>query len=495
MCVLCKFTRHTNHQFRFHASVFFLPCRSVRFVFKIIFGNVFIVQTVVHAVLCNQQIEYGRHQLCFTVGQRDFFHRHFAVNHFVVFAAIVAKADAHHIVRTLFQRTRCKDFLTLRFGFQVPFGAAVPTEAHRTVRHGQAVGILIPNNGFPFGIFLFAQLLVQLGRTQTVTRTVALLVFVQAHQHRHIGQAASVVFKIIGRIVDVEFFQNHMTHGHGQCRIRTLARRHPDIAEFRHFAEVGRDGDGFRAFVTHFGIKVCVRRTRHRDVRTPNQQVVGVIPVGRFGNVGLFAPCLWRCGRQITIPVVERQGDTANQAQIARTGGITHHRHGRNRREADNAVRAVLFDGVCVGGGNQLVSLFPSGTYETAQAALGFVGFGAVFVAHNPFPRFNRVFGFACFAPQFGQCASHHRIFDALCGIHIPTERRAARTAAWFVVRQIGACARIVRLLRFPCDNAAFHVNLPTARTSTVHAVCGADDFIVRPAAAVGLLPTAVFGR
>ena len=292
VCVLCKFTCHTNHQFRFHTGVFFLPCRGVRFVCKIIFGNVFIVQTVVHAVLCNQQIEYGRHQLRFTIGQRDFFHRHFAVNHFVMFAAIVAEADAYHIVRTLFQRTRCKDFLTLRFGFQVPFGATVPTEAHRTVWHGQAVGILIPNNGFPFGIFLFAQLLVQLGRTQAVTRTVALLIFVQAHQHRHIGQATGVVFKIIGRIVDVEFFQNHMSHGHGQCRIRTLARRHPDVAEFRHFAEVGRDGNGFRAFVTHFGVEVCVRRTRHRDVRTPNQQVVGVIPVGRFGNVGLLAPCL-----------------------------------------------------------------------------------------------------------------------------------------------------------------------------------------------------------
>ena len=156
VCVLCKFTCHTNHQFRFHTGVFFLPCRGVRFVFKIIFGNIFITQTVVHAVLCNQQIEYGRHQLRFAVGQRDFFHRHFAVNHFVVFAAIVAEADAHHIVRTLFQRTRREDFLALRFGFQIPFGAAVPTEAHRTVRHGQAVGIFIPNNGFPFGIFLFA---------------------------------------------------------------------------------------------------------------------------------------------------------------------------------------------------------------------------------------------------------------------------------------------------------------------------------------------------
>ena len=310
--------------------MFFLPCRGVRFVFKIIFGNVFIVQTVIHAVLCNQQIEYGCHQLCFTVGQRDFFHRHFAVNHFVVFAAIVAEADAHHIVGTLFQRTRREDFLALRFGFQVPFGAAVPTETHRTVRHGQAVGIFIPNNGFPFGIFLFAQLLVQLGRTQAVTRTVALLVFVQAHQHRHIGQATGVVFKIIGRIVDVEFFQNHMSHGHGQCRIRTLARRHPDVAEFRHFAEVGRDGDGFRAFVTHFGVEVCVRRARHRNVRTPNQQVVGVIPVGRFGNVGLLAPCLRRCRRQVAIPVVERQGNAANQTQVTRTGGITHHRHGRN---------------------------------------------------------------------------------------------------------------------------------------------------------------------
>ena len=61
------------------------------------------------------------------------------------------------------------------------------------------------------------------------------------------------------------------------------------------------------------------------------------------------------------------------------------------------------------------------------------------------------------------------------------------------MVGQVGAGARIVGLLGFPGDDAVFNVDFPRTRTGTVHAVGGAGDFVVRPAAAVGVLPLAVF--
>ena len=41
MGVLGEFAGYLNDQFRFDAGMFFLPCRSIGFVIKIIFGGVF----------------------------------------------------------------------------------------------------------------------------------------------------------------------------------------------------------------------------------------------------------------------------------------------------------------------------------------------------------------------------------------------------------------------------------------------------------------------
>src|SRR3546814_20832144 len=50
-------------------------------------------------------------------------------------------------------------------------------------------------------------------------------------------------------------------------------------------------------------------------------------------------------------------------------GGIGDHRHGRDRREAGDAVGSVFLDGVDVGGADDLVGFFPARPDETAHAA------------------------------------------------------------------------------------------------------------------------------
>src|SRR5690606_10860908 len=69
------------------------------------------------------------------------------------------------------------------------------------------------------------------------------------------------------------------------------------------------------------------------------------------------------------------------------------------------------------------------------------------------------------------------------------------RAAARLMVRQIGARARIVGLLRFPGDDAALDINLPRAGTGTIHAMRGTHDLVVLPALAIAILPAAVFVR
>ena len=59
------------------------------------------------------------------------------------------------------------------------------------------------------------------------------------------------------------------------------------------------------------------------------------------------------------------------------------------------------------------------------------------------------------------------------------------------MIRHVPASARVIGLLRFPRDDAAFDVNFPRARARAVHAVRRADDLVVTPAITIRGLPLA----
>src|SRR5690606_13447003 len=94
-------------------------------------------------------------------------------------------------------------------------------------------------------------------------------------------------------------------------------------------------------------------------------------------------------------------------------------------------------------------------------------------------------------APCLQQASADERVFDARARIEIPAVAGPARTAAGLVVGKIGARARIVRLLGFPGDDPALHVDFPGARSGAVHAVGGPHDLVRGPALPVGVLPLA----
>ena len=287
----------------------------------------------------------------------------------------------------------------------------------------------------------------------------------------------------------MEFLQDHVAHRHRQRGVGALRRVQPEVGELGDLGVVGRHRDDLGALVADLGEEVRVGRARLRHVAAPGHDERRVVPVGRLGHVGLLAPGLRRRRRQVAVPVVEAHAHAADQRQVAAAGGVGDHRHRRDRREADDAVGAVLLDRVDVGRGDDLVDLVPLRADEAAEAADRLVRLGLDRVLDDRRPGLDRPQRLARLAPQADEAAAHHRVLQPVGAVHVPGVRRAARAAARLVVGHVGPRARVVGLLRLPGDDAALDVDLPAARAGAVDAVGRAHDLVVRPAVAVGVLP------
>ncbi|SVK52868.1 Uncharacterised protein [Acinetobacter baumannii] len=375
--------------------------------------------------------------------------------------------------------------------FQVPLALLAPAETDGALRRHQLAAAAVDSNGFPLGIVFLAQSVHQIGGAQQAAGgVVAAFTRLQQHQHRHVGIAAHVVAEVADFAIEMELFQHHMAHRQRHRAVGALLRIQPVVANF---GVVRRHRHGFGALVTHFGKEVGVRGARLRHVGAPGDDVGGVVPVGGLRHVGLLAPGHRRSRRQIAIPVVEAQAGAADQRQVTGTGGVGHHRHRRDRREADDTVRAEGFGGIDVGSGDQFIDLLPAGADEAAAAARHLVAFGFFRIADDRSPGLDRIAVLRFrLAPQFEQPLAHQRVFQPVGAVQIPGVAGAARAAARFMVGQVGAGARIVGLLGFPGHQTILHVDLPTAGTGAVHAVGGTHHFVMLPTAAVAVFPVAV---
>ena len=318
----------------------------------------------------------------------------------------------------------------------------------------------------------------------------------QHHQHRHVGVAADVVVEVRAALPafarEVELLQDDVAHRHRHRGVGALLGMHPDVGQLGDLGIVRRHRDRLGPLVADLGEEVRVGRARLRHVAAPRDDVARVVPVGRLGHVGLLAPDLRARRRQVAVPVVEAHAHAADQAQVPAAGGVAHHRHRRDRREADDAVRSVLLDRVDVGRGDDLVDLVPARPHEAAQAAHLLVVAALLVGLDDRRPRVHRIVRQARRAPVLEQAPAHHRILHAVGAVQVPAVRRAARAAARLVVGHVPARARVIGLLRLPGDDATLDVDLPRAGARAVHAVGRADDLVVRPAVAVGILPGAV---
>ena len=236
-----------------------------------------------------------------------------------------------------------------------------------------------------------------------------------------------------------------------------------------------------------------VGSARLRHVRAPEHQEARVVPVSAFRHVGLLAPGLRRGWRQIAVPVVKGHAGAADKAQIARTGGVADHRHGRDRREAEHPVGAVGLGRVGVRGGDDLGRFVPTCPHETALAAGLCIRGPQGRIVLDRGPCGHRRHRGAHLPPGTHQAAADERVLHPVRGIEIPAVGGAPRAAARLVVGKARPRARIVGLLGFPGDDPGLDVDLPRTRPGAVHPVGRADDLVVLPAVSVSVFPVAVF--
>ena len=228
-------------------------------------------------------------------------------------------------------------------------------------------------------------------------------------------------------------------------------------------------------------------------VRAPGDEVARVVPICRFRYVGLLSPGLRTGGGEVAVPIVETQAHPADERQITAAGGVGDHGHGRDRRKTSDAIGAVFLDRIDVGRGDDLIDLVPARPHESAETAHGLEASRFLSVFDQALPSLDRRERLARFAPQFHQPTADQGILQPVAAIEIPRIARPAGTAARFVVGHVRPCARIVGLLGLPGDDAAFHVNFPTARTGAIDPMGRAHDLVVLPTHAVGVFPRPVF--
>ena len=322
--VIGKFASDLDRLLTRHAGDDFLPGRGARHAGVVVaLGDVAAPQTTVDAQVGGHQVEHGGDLGSAAVGQGDAAHRDAAQLDAFAFGVLeVLVEDAAEIREGNIGRLAALDLgqgqvnvaAVLAFtGFDVPLALLAPAVADGAERRNQLAGGAVDGDGLPLGVVLLAEVVGQIRGAQEAVGDVAAVLFVQAHQHRQVGVALGVVAEVFARRLEVEFLEDDVGECLGQGGVGALLRVEPEVGELGDFGVVRGDGDGLGALVTDFGKEVRVRGTGLRDVGAPGDDVVGVVPVGRFRHVGLLAPHLWRGRRQVAIPVIETKASTAYQ--------------------------------------------------------------------------------------------------------------------------------------------------------------------------------------
>ena len=293
---------------------------------------------------------------------------------------------------------------------------------------------------------------------------------------------------------DVELLEDDVPHGHRHGAVGPGGHAQPLVGELGVVRVVGRDHHDLLPVVAGLGHEVGVGRAGQRQVRAPHDEVLGVVPVSRLGDVGLVPEDL-RGGRgQVGVPVVEGQHGAADELVEAPAGAVGEHGHGRDDGEAGAAVRPPGADGVDVGGGDDLHGVVPAHAHHAAPAAGRLVGPRDLRVGGDLGPRGHGVAALALLGGPEGveQPRAHVGVADAGGGVGVPGEGSAARAAAGLVLGHVRARGGVVGDLLLPGDDPVGDVDLPGARAGAVHPVGGVDHLVVAPPVpveGVGLAP------
>ena len=366
--------------------------------------------------------------------------------------------------------------------------------AHGALGHLGRAGRLVPHQELPFAV-LFVAVLRESACPQELARTVAALDRAQFHQEGTIGVLLLVVQEERHLFLMVEFREDDLVHGHPERAILALMHGHPLVGVLGHLVEIGAEDHHLGAVMAGLGGEVAIGRAGHVQVAAHDREELRVVPIRALLDIGLLAPHFGAAGGEIAIPVVEAEVGATQELDEARARGIAQHGHGRDGAETCDAVGPMGFDGVDIGGRDELVHLIPGSAAEAAFTA-GLLVTGAFDgIVLDAGPGRDGILILALgLLPQVHQRAAHVGELHPERAVEVPREADAALAPAGFVGWDGFIQERVVEHLHFPGDDAFLDVDVPAAAAGAVHAVGAADHFVVGPAIPVELLPGAGFG-
>ena len=493
--VLCEFAANADRGFCGDTSQAFLPCWGAYFGGVVEIGRPRTWQVeflTVHAIVREHDVEDGGHQFAVDLAYGDAAVNHTSADWFagsdVFWVGIQVKAREQHLCGTeLVGFGDGHDWVSV-IQCQVPF-----RRFHIPAVSGSAAGVddatvFFHDQAAVGRVWRFFQGLVgNLRGSQELAWGVgAVVTLVQSHQEWRVSVFPHVVQEVRFLTVHVEGLKDDMPHGERQRGVGARLDACPFVGELRVVRKVWRDHDDLGALVAGFDHEVGIRGTGNRDIGAPHHQVGRVVPVAGFWDVGLVAESLWRCRWQVGVPVIEGQGDATDGLQEAHAGAVGNLRHGRNNREAVDAVWAVFTDGVNVCRRGNIDGLFIRNADQTTLATLGNVRTALFWVFLDRAPcQHGIAMLFLFLTEHVHEHATRVWVTHTGWRVGVPGKRRATWAAARLIFRHVVAGGRVIHCLGFPGDHAVFHVDLPRTGTSTVHAVGGTHHLVEGPAIAV----------
>ena len=372
----------------------------------------------------------------------------------------------------------------------VPLLLRRPTLAERAVRNDDLARLVVHHVVAEVRVLLVTSHVAR--GEHTPGDICAVLFLLDTHEEREVRILPRVLKEERRCFINVVFLEDDVPHRHRHRGVAADLERDPRIREHRGLGVVGRNRHNLCALVAHLRHKVCVRRARERYVRAPRDEVARIVPVARLGHVRLLAPDLRARGRQIGIPVVEREADAAHQLHEADARRIAQHRHRGDDGEAEDAVRTVGVRRVEHGRSDQLADLLPVRAHKAAHAACLLILLLLCGIGSNALPCLVRVrMRRTRLTPKSREFPAHIRVLHAVRTVEIPRERCSTRAAARLEVRHVRRRFGIVRCLILPRHNPVLDVDVPAARARAVDPMRRAHGLVERPTVTVHVLPCA----
>ena len=378
----------------------------------------------------------------------------------------------------------------------LPHAGLAVAVTQRAVRDDGLAGPRVDEHGLEGGVLL-ARVVGEVGGGEELAgRVLAVAGLLEPDEVGQVGVGLHVLGEVRRRAVDEELLEHDVAHRHRERRVGARPGRQPLVGELHVVGVVRRDRDHLLTAVAGLGHPVRVGCPGHREVGAPHDQVAGVPPVARLGDVGLVAEDLRGRDREVGVPVVEAQHRATDEVHEPGAGGVRHHRHRRDGREPGHPVGPVLLDRVDVRRRDDLAGLVPGGADQAALAAGGLVRLGPLGVLDDVLPRLHGVTAVLVLrlAEHLEQDATHVRVADPRRRVGVPGEGRTTRAAAGLVLRGVRSDRGVVGLLGLPGDDPVLDVDLPRAGAGAVDAVGGAHDLVVAPAVAVEVVRSSPAG-